>query len=128
MSYRAYRPCPFITFLKFKSGLATNVFVCLCLCIFLLVFVCIYVLPVTSPLSVFVSYLFWLCFSFVCICLVSFLAMSVFVSYLFWLCFSKTVRVNHCFYPLKNPCKREESLMDILTLEIQTSFSCYLKS
>ena len=40
------------------------------------------------------------------------------------LCFSKTIRVIHCFYPLKNPCKREESLLDIFSLESQTSFNC----
>ena len=80
-----------------------SVFACvsvsLCLCVFLLVFVCIYVLPVASVLS-------------------------AFVMYLVWLCFSKTIRVIHCFYPLNNPCKREESLLDILSLESQTSFNC----
>ena len=75
------------------------VFVSLCLCVFLLVFACIYVLSVPSVLS-------------------------AFVMHLAWLCFSKTIRVIHCFYPLKNPCKREESLLDILSLKIQTSFSC----
>ena len=63
------------------------------------VFVCIYVLPVASVLY-------------------------AFVMYLVWLCFSKMIRVIHCFYPLKNPCKREESLLGILSLESQTSFSC----
>ena len=62
-----------------------SVFACvsvsLCLCLFLLVFVCIYVLPVASVLS-------------------------AFLMYLVWLCFSKTIR--HCFYPLKNPCKRKQ--------------------
>ena len=29
-----------------------------------------------------------------------------------------------CIYPLKNPWKREESLLGILSLESQTSFSC----
>ena len=57
-----------------------SVFACvsvsLCLCVFLLVFVCIYVLPVASVLS-------------------------AFVMYLVWLCFRKTIRVIHCFYPLK---------------------------
>ena len=79
-----------------------SVFACvsvsLCLCIFLLVFVCIYVLPVASVLS-------------------------TFAMYLVWLCFSKTIRVIHHFYPLKNPCKREESLLSILSLESQTSFN-----
>ena len=73
-----------------------SVFACvsvsLCLCLFLLVFVCIYVLPVSSVLS-------------------------AFVMYLVWLCLSKTIRVTHCFYPLKNPGKREESLLAILSLE-----------
>ena len=50
--------------------------------------------------------------------------LSAFVMYLVWLCFSKTIRVIHCFYPLQNPCKREESLLDILSLESETSFSC----
>ena len=80
-----------------------SVFACvsvsLCLCVFLLVFVCIYVLPVASVLS-------------------------AFVMYLVWLCFSKMIRVIHCFYPLKYPCIREESLLGILSLESQTSFSC----
>ena len=61
-----------------------SVFACvsvsLCLCVFLLVFVCIYVLPVASVLS-------------------------AIVMYLVWLCFCKMLRVIHCFYPLKNPCK-----------------------
>ena len=73
-----------------------SVFACvsvsLCLCVFLLVFVCIYVLPVASVLS-------------------------ALVMYLVWLCFSKTIRVIHYFYPLKNPCKREERLLGILSLE-----------
>ena len=73
--------------------------VSLCLCVFLLVFVCIYVFLVASVLF-------------------------VFVMYLVWLSFSKTIRVIDCFYPLKNLCKREESLLGILSLEIQTSFSC----
>ena len=77
-----------------------SVFACvsvsLCLCVFLLVFVCTYVSPVASVLS-------------------------AFVMYLVWLCFSKTIRVIHCFYPLKNPCQREESLLGILSLESQTS-------
>ena len=72
---------------------------CLCLCVFQLVFVCIYVLPATSLLF-------------------------AFVLYLFWLCFSKMIRVIHYFYPLKNPWKREESLLGIFSLESQTSFSC----
>ena len=80
-----------------------SVFACvsvsLCLCVFLLVFVCIYVFPVASVLF-------------------------VFVMYLVWLSFSKTIRVIDCFYPLKNLCKREESLLGILSLESQTSFSC----
>ena len=80
-----------------------SVFACvsvsLCLCVFLLVFVCMYVLSVASILS-------------------------AFVMYLVWLCFSKTIRVILCFYPLKNPCKREESLLGILSLESQTSFNC----
>ena len=79
-----------------------SVFACvsvpLCLCVFLLGFVCIYVLPVASVLS-------------------------GFVMFLVWLCFSKTIRVIHCFYLLKNPCKREESLLGILSLESQTSFN-----
>ena len=84
------------------SNFYISVFACvsvtLCLCVFLLVFVCIYVLPVASVLS-------------------------AFVMYLVWLCFSKTIRVIHCFYPLKNPCKWEESLLGILSLESQTSFN-----
>ena len=80
-----------------------SVFACvsasLCLCVSLLVIVCIYVLPVASVLS-------------------------TFVMYLVWLCFSRTIRVIHCFYPLKNPCKREERLLGILSLESQPSFSC----
>ena len=79
-----------------------SVFACvsvsLCLYIFLLVFVCIYVLPVASVLS-------------------------AFVMYLVWQCFSKTIRVIHCFYPLKNSCKKEESLLGILSLESQTFFN-----
>ena len=79
-----------------------SVFACvsvsLCLCVFLLVFVCIYVLPVASVLS-------------------------AFVMYLVWLCFSKTIRVILCFYPLNNPCKREESLLGILSLDSQNSFN-----
>ena len=79
-----------------------SVFACvsvsLCLCVFLLVFVCIYVLPMASVLS-------------------------VFVTYLVWLCFIKAIRVIHCFYPFKHPCKREERLLGILSLESQTSFS-----
>ena len=63
------------------------------------VFVCIYVLPVASVLY-------------------------AFVMYLVWLCFSKMIRVIDCFYPLQNPCKIEESLLGILSLESQTSFSC----
>ena len=80
-----------------------SVFACvsasLCLCVFLLVFVCIYVLPVASVLS-------------------------AFVMYLVWLCFSKTIRVIHCLCPLKNPCKSEESLLGILSVESQTSCIC----
>ena len=68
------------------------------LCILLLVLVCIYLFPVTSLLS-------------------------AFILYLFWLCFSKTIRLIHCFHPLKNPCKREESLLGILFSGSQTSFS-----
>ena len=49
---------------------------------------------------------------------------TAFMMYLVWLCFSKTIRVILCFYPLKNPCKREESLLGILSLESQTSFNC----
>ena len=88
---------------KFYVYLHISVFACfsvsLRLCIFLLVFVYMYVLPVASVLS-------------------------AFSMYLVWLCFSKTTRVTHCFYPLKNPCKREESLLGILLLESQISFSC----
>ena len=73
--------------------------VSLCLFVFLLVFVCIYVLPVAS-------------------------ALSAFVMDLVWVCFSKTIRVIHCFYLLENPCNREESLLGILSLESQTTFSC----
>ena len=80
-----------------------SVFACvsvsLCLCVFLLVFVCIYVLPVASVLS------------------------TTFVLFLVWLCFSKTIRVIHCFYLLKNPCKKEESLLGIFSSESQTSFN-----
>ena len=90
-------------FNDFNISVFACVCVCLCLCIFLLVFVCMYVFPVTSLLS-------------------------AFVLYLFWLCFGETIRVIHCFYTLKNPCKREESLLSILSLESQTSFSCNLKS
>ena len=79
-----------------------SVFACvsisLCLRVFLLVFMCIYALPVASVLS-------------------------GFVMYLVWLCFSKIIRVIHYFYPLKNPCKKEESLPGILSLESQTSFN-----
>ena len=84
------------------SNFYISVFACvsvtLCLYVFLLVFVCINVLHVASVLTAFVMYL---------------------VS----LCFSKTIRVIHCFYPLQNPCKREESLLGILSLESQTSFN-----
>ena len=80
-----------------------SVSACICVCLCLCIFMCIYLLPVTSLLS-------------------------AFVLYLFWLCFSKTIRVIHCFYPLKNPCKREETLLDILSIESETSFSCNLKS
>ena len=73
--------------------------VCLCLCVFLLVFVCMYMLSVASIVSAFV---------------LPFL--------------SKTIRVIHCYYVLKNPCKSEESLLGILSLESQTSFSCNQKS
>ena len=72
--------------------------VSLCLGVFQLIFVCIYVLPVASVLS-------------------------AFVMYLVWLCFNKMIRVIHCFYSLKNSCKREESLLGILSLESQTSFN-----
>ena len=82
----------------FYISVFASVSVSLCLCVFLLVFVCIYVLPVASVLS-------------------------AFVMYLVWLCFSKTIRVIHCFYPLKNHCKREESLLGILSLESQTSYN-----
>ena len=82
----------------FYISVLACVSVSLCLCVFLLVFVCIYVLPVASVLS-------------------------AFVMYLVWLCFSKTIRVIHCFYPLKNPCRREESLLGILSLESRTSFN-----
>ena len=79
-----------------------SVFACvsvsLCLCIFLLVFVCIYVLPVAFFLS-------------------------AFAMYLVWLCFSKAIKVIHGFYPLKNPCKKEESLLGIFSSESQTSFN-----
>ena len=50
--------------------------------------------------------------------------LSAFLMYLVWLYFSKTIRVIHCFHPLKNPCKREDSLLGILLLESQISFSC----
>ena len=80
---------------------------CVCIClylrIFLFLFVCKFALLVTSLLP-------------------------VFVLYLFWLCFSSTICVIHCFYPLKNPCKRKESLLGILSLVSQTSFNCNLKS
>ena len=82
----------------FYISVLACVSVSLCLCVFLLVFVCIYVLPVASVLS-------------------------AFVMYLVWLCFSKMIRVIHCFYPLKNLCKREEGLLGILSLESQTSFN-----
>ena len=72
--------------------------VSLCLGVFQLIFVCIYVLPVASVLS-------------------------AFVMYLVWLCFSTAIRVIHCFYPLRNPCKREKRLLGILSLESQTSFN-----
>ena len=67
-----------------------------CVCMFFCRFVCIYVLPVASVLS-------------------------EFVMYPVWLCFSKTIRVIHWFYPLKNTCQTEESLLGILSLESQTS-------
>ena len=80
----------------------------MCLCLFVSVHVsislCVYICLADD-------------FSFVGICLVSFL-----------LCFKKTVRVIHYFYPLKNPCKMEESLLGILSLENQTSFSYNLRS
>ena len=75
-----------------------SVFACVCIS-FLEVFVSIYALLVASVLS-------------------------AFEMYLFWLCFSKTIRVIHCFYLLKNPCKMQEGLLGILSLESQTSFSC----
>ena len=79
------------------SGFAC-VSVSLCQCVFLLVFVCIYVLPVASVLS-------------------------AFLMFLVWLCFSKTISAIHCFYLLKSPCKRKESLLGILSLESQTCFN-----
>ena len=72
--------------------------VCVSVCIFISLCVCIYVLRVGSFLS-------------------------AFVVYLVWLCFRKMIRVIQCFCPLRNPCKREESLLGILSLESQTSFS-----
>ena len=93
----------FLIFNYFYVSVFACVSICLCLCIFLLVFVCIYVLPVTSLLS-------------------------AFVLYLFWLCFGKTMRIIHCFYLFKNPSKTEQSLLSILSLESQNSFSCNLKS
>ena len=50
--------------------------------------------------------------------------LSAFVLSLFWSCFSRTIRVINCYYLLKNPCQRKESLLGILSLESQTSFSC----
>ena len=49
-------------------------------------------------------------FYFACICLVSSLVM-----------FSKTMKVIHCLYLTNNPCKREERLLGILSLESETS-------
>ena len=72
-----------------------SVFACVCIS-FLEVFVSIYVLLVASVLS-------------------------ALVMYLFLLCFSKTIRVIHCFFLLKNPCKMQEGLLGILSLESQTS-------
>ena len=55
----------------------------------------------------------------ICVAVAS--VLSAFVMFLVWPCFSKTIRVIHCFYHLINPCKREESLLGILSLESQTS-------
>ena len=43
--------------------------------------------------------------------------LSAFVMYLVWLFFNKTIRVIHCVYPLKNHCKKNESLLGIPFLE-----------
>ena len=49
--------------------------------------------------------------------------LSAFVMYLVWIrC--KRIRVIHCFYVLKNHCKKEKRLLGIISLESQTSFSC----
>ena len=89
----------FLLSLIIFTFLCLHVFLSFCLCVFLLVFVCIYVLSVASVLS-------------------------AFVMYLAWLCFSKTIRVIHCFYLLKNPCNREKRLLGIFSLESKTYFSC----
>ena len=78
-------------------------FLCVCLCMFLLVFVCVCLV----------------CdFYFGCICPVFFLCLR----------FSKMIRVIHRYYLSKNACEREESLLGILSLESDTSFSCNQKS
>ena len=76
--------------------------VCVCLCVLLIVFVCMYVLSMASILTAFVF--------------------SLFCPH-----FSKMIRVIHQYYLPKNPCKREESLWGILSLESQTSFTCNQK-
>ena len=72
---------------------------CVCRCMFVLVFLCTYVLPVAFILAAF------------------------FLS-LFRLYCSKTIRVIHCYYLPKNPCKMEESLLSIISLGSHISFSC----
>ena len=92
----------FFLFLYFcVSGVCGWVSICVCMCgyTFLLVFMCMYVLSVASILAVFVLFLF-----------------------------GKTIRVIHRYYLPKTLCKKEESLLDILSLESQTCFSCNQKS
>ena len=73
------------------------VYLYVCLCMFLLVFVYMYVLSVASILA-------------------------AFVLSLFSLCFSKRIRVTHHYYLPKIPCKRDDNLLGILSLERPTSF------
>ena len=72
-----------------------SVSVCVCVSLCLCVFLLIFVCIYVLPVA---SVLF------------------SFLKYLFWLCFSKTKL-------LKNPCKREEGLLGILSLESETFFS-----
>ena len=56
------------------------------------------------------------------------LVCGCYCGFYFCLRFSEIIRIIHCYYLTKNPCKREESLLDILSLESQTSFICNQKS